>query len=85
MRILLCRAAEAYLVIIFARIVLSWFPISPNSAMASVYSFLYAITEPVLAPIRRIIPPTGMGGMGLDWSPLIVTIGLIMLERVLCG
>ena len=85
MRILLCRAAEAYLIIIFARIVLSWFPISPNSAMASVYSFLYAITEPVLAPIRRIIPPTGMGGMGLDWSPLIVTIGLIMLERVLCG
>ncbi len=85
MRILLCRAAEAYLIIIFARIVLSWFPISPNSTMSSVYSFLYAITEPVLAPIRRIIPPTGMGGMGLDWSPLIVTIGLIMLERVLCG
>ena len=83
--IILCRAAEAYLVIIFARIVLSWFPISPNSAMSSVYSFLYAITEPVLAPIRRIIPPTGMGGMGLDWSPLIVTIGLIMLQRVLCG
>ena len=85
MRILLCRAAEAYLFVILARIVLSWFPISPGSAMASVYSFLYAITEPVLAPIRRIIPPTGMGGMGLDWSPLIVTIGLVLLERALCA
>ncbi len=85
MRILLCRAAEAYLFVILARIVFSWFPISPGSVMASVYSFLYAITEPVLAPIRRIIPPTGMGGMGLDWSPLIVTIGLILLERALCA
>ena len=83
--LLLCRAAEAYLLVIFARIVLSWFPISPGSAMASVYSFLYTITEPVLAPIRRLIPPTGFGGMGLDWSPLIVTILLIMLERALCG
>ena len=82
---LLCRAAEAYLIVMFARIVMSWFPISPNSAMASVYSFLYAITEPVLAPIRRVIPPTGMGGMGLDWSPLIVTIGLVLLERALCA
>ncbi len=81
----LCRAAEAYLIVMFARIVMSWFPISPNSAMASVYSFLYAITEPVLAPIRRLIPPTGMGGMGLDWSPLIVTIGLVLLERALCA
>ncbi|HEX2193234.1 MAG TPA: YggT family protein [Acidimicrobiales bacterium] len=85
MTTLLCRAAEAYLIVMFARIVMSWFPISPNSAMASVYSFLYAITEPVLAPIRRVIPPTGMGGMGLDWSPLIVTIGLVLLERALCA
>jgi YggT family protein len=83
--VLLCRAAEAYLIIIFARIVISWFPISPGSAMSSVYSFLYTVTEPVLAPIRRIIPPTGMGGMGLDWSPLIVTIGLILIERALCA
>ena len=85
MTTLLCRAAEAYLIVMFARIVMSWFPISPNSVMASVYSFLYAITEPVLAPIRRLIPPTGMGGMGLDWSPLIVTIGLVLLERALCA
>jgi YggT family protein len=84
-RFLLCRAAEAYLFVILARIVISWFPVSPGSAMASVYSFLYAITEPVLAPIRRVIPPTGMGGMGLDWSPMIVTFALFLLERVLCS
>ena len=85
MRILLCRAAEAYLFVILARIVLSWFPIQAGSVMASVYSFLYAITEPVLAPIRRIIPPTGMGGMGLDWSPMIVTFGLFLISRAVCA
>ena len=82
---LLCRAAEAYLIVMFARIVMSWFPISPNSMMASVYSFLYAITEPILAPIRRVIPPTGMGGMGLDWSPMIVTFGLFFIQRAVCA
>ena len=85
MRFILCRAAEAYLFVILARIVLSWFPISPGSAMASVYSFLYAITEPILAPIRRVIPPTGMGGMGLDWSPMIVTFGLFFIQRAVCA
>ncbi|HWC12583.1 MAG TPA: YggT family protein [Acidimicrobiales bacterium] len=82
---LLCRAGEVYLIILFARIVISWFPISPNSAMASVYGVLYTVTEPVLAPIRRIIPPTGMGGMGLDWSPLIATIALVLVSRALCA
>ena len=85
MRFILCRAAEAYLFVILARIVLSCFPISPAPAMPSVYSFLYAITEPILAPIRRVIPPTGMGGMGLDWSPMIVTFGLFFIQRAVCA
>ncbi len=69
----------------FARVILSWFPIAPGSAMAGVYSFLYAITEPVLGPIRRLIPPMGMGGMGLDLSPIIVFFGLTILRSILCG
>ena len=71
--------------VIFARVVISWFPVSPGSAMASVYSFLYSITEPVLGPIRRIVPPMGMGGMGLDLSPLIVILALALLQQALCG
>ena len=68
----------------FARIILSWFPVEPGSGLASVYGFLYAITEPVLGPIRRIIPPLGMGGMGLDLSPLVVFFGISILRSAIC-
>ena len=72
MAALLCQLGNLYLLAIFARIVLSWFPIGPESPLSSVFNVLYAITEPVLGPIRRLIPPMGMGGMGLDLSPIIV-------------
>ena len=81
---LVCRLLDAYLIILFARIILSWFPISPDSGMATVYGFLYSLTEPVLGPIRRIIPPLGMGGMGLDLSPLVVFFGISILRSVVC-
>ncbi len=71
---------QAYIVVIFVRVVLSWFPISPDSALASVYRIVYALTEPVLGPIRRVMPGVGVGGMGLDLSPIIV---LLVLEIIL--
>lgn len=72
-----------YLLCVVARILLSWFPISPESPLAGVFSFLYRITEPVLGPIRRMLPPVGMGGMALDLSPIIVIFGLEILQRAL--
>lgn len=76
---LLCLLLRLYIYALFARIILSWFPISPGSGLASVFSALYAVTEPVLGPVRRVLPPIGMGGMGLDLSPIIVTFALQFL------
>jgi YggT family protein len=42
-------------------------------------AFVYQITEPILAPVRRLVPPSG----GLDWSPLIVTLLLGVVLRVI--
>ena len=81
---ILCRLLDAYLIVMFARIILSWFPIEPGSGIATVYGFLYSITEPVLGPIRRVIPPLGMGGMGLDLSPLVVFFGISILRSAIC-
>ena len=72
---ILAQLIQLYIFAIFGRIVLSWFPVSPGGAMASVFSFLYTITEPVLGPVRRLIP--GMGGV--DFSPIVVIIGLQLL------
>jgi YggT family protein len=81
---LICWLLRAYMIVLFARIIMSWFPISPGGGMAGVYGFLYTLTEPVLGPVRRILPPVGMGGMGLDLSPIIVSFGIILLTGVLC-
>jgi YggT family protein len=82
---LLCGIAQLYLLVLFARIILSWFPISPDGALATVFSFLYAVTEPLLGPVRRMLPPVGMGGMGLDLSPIIVIIGFSIFTSAVLG
>jgi YggT family protein len=77
-----CTLAQVYLLAIFARIILSWFPPSPGG-VSGIRSFLLSVTEPVLGPLRRAIPPLGIGGMALDLSPLILIIGIQILLRVL--
>ena len=71
---ILCTLGNLYLLAIFARIVVSWFPVQPGTTFASIVGFLYTITEPLLGPLRRAIPALRMGGMGLDLSPIIVVL-----------
>ena len=70
-----------YSLCIFGRIILSWFPISRGSPMESIYSALYSITEPVLGPVRRALPPLG----GFDLSPIVVIFGLQLISRVIAS
>lgn len=78
--LLICQLLQLYVIVLFARIILSYFPISPGSAMASIFSVLYTLTEPVLGPVRRVMPPLGP----LDLSPLVVTFGIQILAGALC-
>ena len=58
--------------VMFPRALLSWFPAPPGGFLASVNHVLYRLTEPVLSPVRRILPPVRFGGMGLDLSFIVV-------------
>jgi YggT family protein len=82
---LICTVLQLYFIALFARIILSWFPIQPGTAMASINQFLHTITEPVLGPIRRLLPPVRLGSMGLDLSPMLVLLGIIVLQGAVCG
>jgi YggT family protein len=62
-------------ILIFARVIVSW--TNPMGG-GNVTAFLYQVTEPILAPIRRVIPPTG----GLDWAPMIAILLLGVLTRL---
>ncbi len=84
MHTVLCPLFQIYFVLLLGRIVLSWFPISPGTPLATAFSFLYRVTEPVLGPLRRVIPPVRFGGgMGLDLSPLIAFLALEIIGRAL--
>lgn len=65
-----------YLLILFFRALLSWFPIDPYHP---VVRFFHQITEPVLAPIRRILPQTG----AIDFSILVAMLIVLALQRLL--
>jgi YggT family protein len=52
------------------------------SGLAIVYGILYDLTEPVLRPIRRLLPPLRVGAVALDLSPLIVFVLIALLRQV---
>lgn len=76
---------QAYLVVLFARIILTWFPINPWSPWAKVERALAAVTDPVLRPFRRILPPIRLGSAGLDLSPIVVFFALEALIWIIRG
>lgn len=77
---LIARLLNIYVLVLFGRVILSWFPLNPGTPMATVYSFLYTVTEPVLGPVRRAIPAMG----GFDFSPIVVFFGLQILATAIC-
>ena len=80
---LVCVLLRIYLFAIFGRVLLSWFPLNPHGAMATVAGFLYTVTDPVMKRVRRILPAARFGGMAIDFSPVIVIFGIFLLERML--
>jgi YggT family protein len=81
----LCALAYLYLIAIFGRIILSWFPIESGTPLATAFGFLYSITEPVLGPLRRVLPPVRMGAMALDLSPIVVIFVMnLLIIPILC-
>jgi YggT family protein len=66
--------ALVYTFLILGRVLVSW--TNPTGG-GELTAFLYQVTEPVLAPIRRLLPPTA----GIDWSPMIAILLLGILTR----
>ncbi|KPK90926.1 hypothetical protein AMJ80_07875 [bacterium SM23_31] len=67
MKYLIIRILDFYMIIILIRVLISWIRINPNNPFVEI---IYKLTEPVLAPIRSVLPYMG----GIDISPLIVFI-----------
>jgi YggT family protein len=68
--------------LILARIIFSFLRVSPyHPTWGPIMRFVYDITEPIMAPIRRILPPMS----GLDFSPMIVLLLAGFVRQILVG
>ncbi len=62
--------------VLFPRALLSWFPVTPGTPLEAINHALYRLSEPVLGPVRRMLPPLRAGGMGIDLSFIVVFLGI---------
>jgi YggT family protein len=75
-----------YIVLILIRVLISWVPRMPyNPTLRKALDFITETTDPYLNLFRRIVPPIGRGGFGLDLSPMIGLIVLFVLQAIVVG
>ena len=72
----------AYWIILFVRVLSSWFRPPMSGPVRGLLTFVYDVTDPVLRPFRNLIPPLRMGGMAMDFSPILVFIVIGVLMNV---
>ena len=70
----LIRILDLYSLVVLAAVVSTWLPFPPSHPIVR---FLRSATEPVLRPIRKLLPETG----SLDLSPIVLLFGLQLLRR----
>ena len=80
MQDVVCALLITYILILFGRMIFSWMP-PASGGSATVARLLYDMTEPVLAPMRRVIPPLG----GFDLSFTVLVFGLLILWQSVCS
>ena len=85
---IVCVVLTAYTIILFIRVLVSWafmFGFRPpySGPLRTVLDLLDDVTEPVLRPLRALIPPIRAGGMGLDLSIIIAFVILAVLRTAL--
>jgi len=73
------------LLALLARVVLDWVGVLAPSAGTGIVrarAAAYRLTEPMIAPVRRVVPPLRVGGMSIDLAFTIVVLAVIVLRSV---
>ncbi|HEV3187089.1 MAG TPA: YggT family protein [Acidimicrobiales bacterium] len=73
-----------YILILFVTALLSWVPqTSAQGGLATTQRILSRITEPVLRPLRSILPRPNFGGVSIDLSVLIAIVALEIIKSII--
>jgi YggT family protein len=81
--VIICILLTVFWFVLFARIIMSWIGSPRSAAFRGLFEVVHDVTEPVLRPIRGLLPPLRLGMVGLDLSPIIVFIALGLLRSAL--
>lgn len=83
MRNSICILLQLYFIVLIVRIILSWVPSLPEP-VEPLARMVRALTDPLLIPLRRMIPPVRVGPGALDLSPLVLFFGISILQSLFC-
>jgi YggT family protein len=84
---IICVLLNVLLLILIAQIVVSWIMVAgwrPQGPARQGVDLLDRITRPIYRPVRGLLPSVRAGGMGIDFSPIIVFIVIILLQQLIC-
>ncbi|MDQ3156453.1 MAG: YggT family protein [Actinomycetota bacterium] len=75
------------IIVLLARFILDWVQMfarqwRPKGAVAVLCEALYSLTDPPLRAVRKFIPSVRLGGAAIDFSPMILLIGIYLLRAV---
>lgn len=79
-----CLLLKAYTLVLVLFVILSYFPMSTESNWRKLRNGVSGLVEPVVAPIRRAVPPVQAGTVSFDMSLLIVFLAVALLQGVIC-
>lgn len=76
--------------LLISRFVLDWVQMlarnwHPRGLVAALCEGIYSITDPPLRAVRRVVPPMRLGAVVLDLSPMILLIGIFILQRIVAA
>lgn len=81
---IICTIILLFSLMFYLRIALSFFPARSDGIMMQVRELAFSVTEPVMMPLRRAVPPMpgAVGGIGADF--IVVFLALIVLQALFC-
>ncbi|WP_432994226.1 YggT family protein [Dactylosporangium sp. CA-233914] len=85
---ILSLALLVFQLLLIARAVLDWSavlagPSTTGSVRARLTAAVWRVTEPVLAPVRRALPPVRLGGVSLDLAFIVVFVGILVIRAII--
>jgi YggT family protein len=85
LRQIFCTLLSVYLLVLIARVILSWFPVNRFSGpLRTIVGLIYTVTDPPMRLVRGLLPMVRFGSMGMDFSPIIIFVVIAILQRAIC-